>query len=268
MYQALEKQGLDLRIVRPRDWRIELRDMEKVIDRKTKLVALSLVSMNTGFQHDLKAVCDLAHSRGAYVYADIVQAAGAIPVDVRATGVDFCACASYKWLMGDMGLGFLYVREDLLGRVVHRVQYSYRQLRRFQDHIYPFDPPAKTVASWEQGTDAGAHFEVGTISNTTVACLTHSLKYIQQIGVDKIQAHALTMTRRLQKELPRLGFEPLTPPESRSPIVTFVVKDPASASARLKKANVGVKLGGRLMRISPSVYNDQKDIDRLLNALS
>jgi selenocysteine lyase/cysteine desulfurase len=268
LYQALQKQGLDLRIVLPRDWRIELADLDKVIDQKTKLVALSLVSASTGFQHDLKAVCDLAHSRGAYVYADIVQAAGAIPIDVHASGVDFCACASYKWLMGDMGLGFLYVREDLLDRVVRRVQYGYRQLRGWQDHIFPYNPPADTPLTWQQTTGAGAHFEVGTISNTTVACLSHSLKYIQQIGVGNIQAHAQSMTQRLQKELSRLGFQSLTPPETRSPIVTFVVKDPAGTAARLQKANVSVRLGDHLIRISPSVYNDQADIDKLLNALS
>jgi hypothetical protein len=58
--------------------------------------------MRNGFEHDLKAVCDLAHSRGAKVYADAGQAVGAVPVDVRASGVDFLACSSYKWLMGDI----------------------------------------------------------------------------------------------------------------------------------------------------------------------
>jgi selenocysteine lyase/cysteine desulfurase len=268
LYQSLQKQGLDLRIVMPRDWRIRLADLEKVIDRKTRLVALSLVAANTGFRHDLKAVCELAHSRGAYVYADVVQAAGAIPFDVRASGIDFCACSSYKWLMGDMGLGFLYVREDLLDRVVRRVQYGYRQLRGWQEHIYPYNPPADTPLTWQQAAGAGAYFEVGTISNTTVACLSHSLAYIQKLGVERIQAHAQSMIQRLQKELPRMGFKSLTPADAGSPIATFVVEDPAAAGARLEKANVSVRLSGHLMRVSPSVYNDQADIDKLLNALS
>jgi len=54
-----------------------------------------------------------------------VQAVGAVPVDVRASGVDFLACSSYKWLMGDMGLGFLYVRGDRLDRL-ERTQYGFR----------------------------------------------------------------------------------------------------------------------------------------------
>src|SRR5215471_1739589 len=129
-YGELARQGLELRIARPnKDWRIDLDSLSKLIDGKTRLVAVSLVSMINGFQHDLKALCDLAHSRGAKVYADAVQAVGAIPVDVHASGVDFLACSSYKWLMGDMGLGFLYVREDLLDGLP-RTQYGFRQLTR------------------------------------------------------------------------------------------------------------------------------------------
>lgn len=106
--QALQlKAGLDLRVVKPREWRIELKDFERAIDKKTRLVEVSLVAMDNGFQHDLKAICDMAHANGAYVYADIVQAAGTTPIDVRASDVDFCACSSFKWLMGDFGLGFL-----------------------------------------------------------------------------------------------------------------------------------------------------------------
>ena len=71
--QALQqKDGLDLRVVKPREWRIELKDLERAVDKKTRLVEVSLVAMDNGFQHDLKAVCDMAHASGAYVYADIV----------------------------------------------------------------------------------------------------------------------------------------------------------------------------------------------------
>ena len=72
-------------------------------------------------------MCDPAHARGAYVYADIVQAAGNTPLDVRASGLDFAACSKFKWLMGDFGLGFLYVKEELLDRVLGRTQYGYYQ---------------------------------------------------------------------------------------------------------------------------------------------
>ena len=266
-YGEFARRGLDVRIVRPRDGRIELGDLDKVIDSKTKLVAVSLVSMVNGFQHDLKKLCDLAHSRGALVYVDAVQALGAVPFDVRASNVDFCASASYKWLMGDMGLGFLYVREDLLDRL-HRSQYGFRQVE-VQYHIFPYDPPGSTVMDWTQAKDAGGHFEVGTVANGTVACLSYSLDYIKRLGVGKkIQAHRQPLLRRIQKEMPRLGFEPMTPLDSTSPIVTFAKKDTQETLRRLKRANIDIAVYPHRVRISPSVYNDQSDVDKLLEALS
>ncbi len=268
LYGSLREQGVDVRVVKPRDWRIDLRDLEQAIDRNTKLVAISLVSYLNGFEHDLKAVCDLAHAHGAHVYADIIQAAGAVPIDVQAAGVDFCACASYKWLMGDFGLGFFYVREDLLDRVMPRVQYGWRQLESFEYHMLPYDAPGSFPATWQAVAGAPGHFELGSFSRTAEACLTVSLKFIRQLGVENIQAHARSLTERLQRELPRLGFAPLTPNESRSPIVTFVAKDPEAVVRRLARAKVEVKVAQHYMRISPSVYNDQQDVDRLLEALS
>jgi selenocysteine lyase/cysteine desulfurase len=258
LYRSLQAQGLDVRFVKPRDGRIEIADLETAVDRNTKLIAISLVSQVNGFQHDLKAVCDLAHSYRAYVYADIVQAVGAVPIDVAATNVDFCGCSSYKWLMGDMGLGFLYVREDLLDQAVRRVQFGSRQIGNYENHAFPCEPLTGTAG----------HFEVGSISETAVAALSYSLPFIQRFGVDRIQAHAQSLTARLQKELPRLGYSPATPPETKSPIVSFVVPEPKVTAAWLERANIDVKIDQRLMRVSPSVYNDHTDIDKLLNALS
>ena len=80
----LKKRGLDVRIVKPtRDYRIDLKDLERAVDRKTKLIEVSSASMYNGFQHDLEAVCRLAHAHGAYVYADIIHSAGAEPFDVK-----------------------------------------------------------------------------------------------------------------------------------------------------------------------------------------
>jgi selenocysteine lyase/cysteine desulfurase len=268
LYRSLAAQGVDVRFVKPRNWRIEMADLEQAIDRRTKLVAVSLVSYLNGFQHDLKAVCELAHAHGAYVYADLVQAAGAVPIDVRATGVDFCACGSHKWLMADMGLGFLYAREDLLDKVLRRTQFGSRQTSEYRNHVFPYDLTPDGAATWKPVGGTSGHFEVGTISQATVAALSHSLPYIQNLGVENIQTHTQALVGRLQSELPRLGFSSVTPADAKSPIASFVVKDPEAVAARLAKANVDVKIDQHLMRVSPSVYNDQTDIDRLLSVLS
>jgi selenocysteine lyase/cysteine desulfurase len=264
----LKKQGLDLRMVMPRDGRIDMQDLERVVDRKTKLIEVSLVSMYNGYQHDLKAVCDLAHAHGAYVYADIIQGVGAVPFDVRATGVDFAATATYKWLMGDFGLGFLYVREGLLGSVIQRPHWSYESASDTDIHLSPYDPQYPTPVTWTPGTDASRYFELGTMANGVAAALRVSLPYIQRLGVENIQAWRQPLLKKLQTEMPRLGFTSQTPTESTSPIITFAHKGAEPINKKLQAAQVSVRVAPYYMRIAPSIYNDLHDVERLLDALS
>ena len=268
LYGELARRGVDVSIIRPRDWRIDLADIEHAVRRDTRLVAISLVSWYNGFQHDLKAVCDIAHAKGAHVYADIIQAAGNTPIDVKATGVDFCACSSFKWLMGDFGLGFLYVREELLDRVVQRTQVGYQQAD-VTSHYLPSDPPADTPVTWTFHPDAGGYFEVGTYAQAVVNALSVSLPYLRRLGVEKIQAYRRPMLERLHDEMPRLGFTAITPRETPSALIAFTMPGAERRFAgRLSAAKVSVSLSGDRMRISPSIFNDQRDIERLLDALS
>ena len=265
----LKKRGLDLRIVAPReDGRIDMKDLERVVDRNTKLVEVSLVSMYNGFQHDLKAVCALAHAHGAYVYADIIQGVGAVPLDVRATGLDFAATSSYKWLMGDFGLGFLFIKEELLGSVIRRPHWSYESAPDTNIHTSPLDPQFPTPVTYTPGSDASTYFQLGTMASGVAAALGVSIPYIQRLGVERIQDYRQPMLRRLQQELPRLGFRPQTPLDSTSPIVTFAHKDAATISKKLDAARVNVRVADYWMRIAPSVYNDMHDVERLLEALA
>jgi len=269
----LKKQGLDVRIVRPtKEFRIDIKDLEKVVDRNTRLIEVSSIAMYNGFQHDLKAVCDLAHSVGAYVYADIIHSAGAVPFDVRATGVDFAACSSFKWLMGDFGLGFIYAKEELLPRLL-RSQIGYQQLSRMAGHFPPFDPEAeKAPVSWEHRPDAKGHFEIGTIGGGIAAGLATSLEYIKNLGVANIEAHRIPLLKKLHDEVPKLkhGFVPVTPPESTGGVITFAKQDVGRGDLprKLQAARVNVRFSVHWMRLSPSVYNDMKDVDRFLEALA
>lgn len=268
LYGELAKQGLGLTIVRPRDWRIQIDDIAAAIGPRTRLVAVSLVSWYNGFQHDLAAVCELAHTRGAYVYADIVQAAGNTPIDVQASGVDFCGCSSFKWLMGDFGLGFLYVREDLLDRVVRRTQVGYQQAET-EMHYLASDPPAEQPVTWTLHQDASGHFEVGTYSQATVNALSVSIPYLQKLGVANIQAYRQPLLRRLHEALPRLGWTVITPPESGSALISFTLPGAEQRfGARLKAAKVSVSLYGDRMRVSPSLFNGADDVEALIAALS
>jgi selenocysteine lyase/cysteine desulfurase len=264
----LQKQGLDLRVVKARDYRIDMADLERMVNNKTKLVQVSLVAMYNGFQHDLKAVCDLAHAHGALVYADIVQAAGAVPIDVRATGIDFAACSSFKWLMGDFGLGFLFASERAMEQV-KRSQWGYHSTADMTGHFGPFDPEsAKTPVSWTLSNDASGMFEVGSIGGSVQASVAASLAYIQELGVANIQAHRQPLLKKLRDEMPKLGYPVLTPAGTTSPIITFGTKDGATVQKKFVAANCNIRVSDYWIRFSPSVYNDVGDVERALGALA
>jgi len=260
--------GLDLRIVMPReDGRIDMADLERVVDRNTRLIEVSLVAMVNGFQHDLKAVCDLAHAHGAFVYADIIQAAGAVPIDVRESGVDFAACSGFKWLMGDLGLGFLYVRKDLIGRVLRRTQTGYHSVSRYATHFLPHDPPGDAPFSWTFGRSASAHYEVGSVAGSARAALAASIPYLRGLDVRRIEAHRQPMLRLLREEMPRLGYGCITPEGCTGPIITFSTEDGSVARERFARAGVDVRVADNYVRFSPSVFNDVADVERALGVL-
>ncbi|MBB6250845.1 aminotransferase class V-fold PLP-dependent enzyme [Nitrospirillum iridis] len=267
LYEEMQRHGVEVSWVRPKDGRILLADMKQAIRKDTKLVALSLVSTINGFEHDLKAVCDLAHANGALVYADIIHAAGCVPVDLKGCGVDFAACASYKWLMGDFGLGFIYASKAARAHLA-RTEYGYYGISAFKPHIYPFDPPGEMIADYAYADTAEGTFAHGTHAHTVIAQLDHSLDYILGVGVPAIQAHAQTLVGRLKRELPQLGYTLMTPPEATTPLVTCAYENARDKlGPKLAAAKIKMTVSGNRFRVTPSVFNDHTDIDRLLAAL-
>ena len=258
MYKELEKKGVELRIVKHRNWAIDVKDVDRAIDRNTRLVSLALVSNVNGFMHDAKSVSALAHARGAYVFADIIQAVGAVPVDVKALGIDFASAGTYKWLMGERGLGFLYVREDLQGTVLPTTRYGHRQVANFN----------RAELTWEPLPGA-AKYETGGIGVLLAACVSAGIDYVQALGLDKIHAHARQLTDRLQKELPPLGYKALTPHGNETPILAFELKDAAATSKALQAGKVAATViaNENRLRLSVSVFNTHEDIDRVVEVL-
>lgn len=267
-YDQLGKAGMDVVTLRATpEGRIDMGQMAAAVNDRTRLVAISLVSTTNGFEHDLKAVCDLAHAHGAMVYADIVHAAGAVPVDLRASGVDLAACSSYKWLMGDFGLGFLYARKEIQPKL-KRPWWGYHQVAKFQSHVFPYDPPGASVADTAAADSATGIFGMGTTSWTGVVQLEHSLGMLNDIGVGAIQAWRQPMVDAVQAELRRRGYEPMTPLGSKTPLVAFALKDArAKLGDLLKAANIRMTVSQNRFRVSLAVFNDMNDVDRLLAVL-
>jgi selenocysteine lyase/cysteine desulfurase len=268
MYQELAKRGVSVAVLpMTTEGRIDLNRLESSLDARNQLVAISLVSMVNGFEHDLRTVCDIAHRKGALVYADAVQGAGAVPIDVRASGVDFLACSTFKWLMGDFGFGFLYVRQDLLPHL-QRSEFGFRQFRSFEYHLFPTDPPSSKpyVAVPEDGTATG-YFEIGTLGSPGRCAAAASIEAILATGVVEIQRRRQPLIERLRTQL-STRYKPLTPTDSTSSIIAFALDDAEQKlQAPLESESITIALYKDRFRISPSVYNTQNDVTRLLDVL-
>ncbi len=267
MYTDMKRRGVDVTWVKiTKDGRISLDDIDKAIVKgKTRLVAISATSFVNGFQHDVKRVCEMAHAKDVMVYADIIQAAGNVPVDVKDWGVDATCCATYKWLMSS-GTAFLYVRKASQARM--RPPYSHwTQFTTLPTtHMYPFDTPASEIVdTYTPKPGAPGMFSMNYEPNhATLAGLEYSLPYILNIGAANIQAHAQPLISRLKEELARRGYPLLTPVDARSPIVTVAVDNSERLAPVFRAANVSVTTRWNHIRIAASVFNDMNDVERLL----
>ena len=266
-YGEMAKAGMPLTVIAPRENRIDYDEVDRAIGPKTRLVAVSLVSSPTGYKHDLKRLCEIAHAKGALVYADVIQAVGAIPFDVKESGVDFCCAGHYKWLMGEFGAAFLYVRGDRL-QTLKRTQIGWRGVRGDQSHVLPGDPPGPAIGDWTLRDDTAGTFEVSTASWGGLAATVGSLEYIRDIGVERMDAYRRPMLERLQEALPRHGFVSLTPPDAQGPSVVFYKPGLShEAAGRLETAKIYVTLTADKVRISPSIYNDMAEVERVIAVL-
>lgn len=270
-------QGLDVRVVKHRDWKIDLKDMERAVDSKTRLIAVSLVSSVNGHIENVKALSDLAHSHKAYLFADIIQGCGATPIDVKAMGIDFASTAMYKWLQGEHGFGFLYIKEDLAGTVVKPTEFTGHP--DFNYSPWTSTPKPGQPALINHAASGVASFDCGTQSVITYAAQFEALRYIEKLGVANIRAHADRLIARLQKELPPLGYTPITPKGAESSIVTFLCKDAEAVRRKIRASKAKISITGpnsaltvgrfgNHVRFSVSVFNNDQDINTILEVLA
>ena len=268
-YAQLAERGVDVVVLRAGpDGSIAPTAFEAALTDDTRLIAVSLVSMVNGFVHDLDAICRMAHDRDVPVYADVIHAVGAMPFDVRASGVDFCSAASYKWLMGEQGLGFLYARADRLPTLV-RPWFGHYQLARRESLGFPHPDQGADYVDFAHEDSARGMFAMGSQANIVAALLDDSLDYIHAVGPERIAAHRRPLIERLQERLPSAGFARLTPPGTDSPLVSFRHDgNTERLDAALAAARLTIRVASHHVRISPSVFNDMDDIDRLVDVLA
>ena len=255
LYRTLEKtRGVELRIAKNRNGVVDASDFEPLVDARTRLVSVAWVSHRNGWRHDMRAIADVAHAKGALFYTDAIQAVGMFPVDVRASGVDCLCTGSYKWLLGGWGVAPFYVRAGVGDRLRLDRFGEMHAGRELPDQSYEIDPTTK-------------RFDYSSRAFGDVYTLSAGLTYLEKVGVARIEAHTVdTLGRRLQEGLARQGHRLFTPPGNRSSIVTFYTTKPeADVRSAFQAAKVEVTVRTEMVRVSAALFNNTDDVDRCLD---
>lgn len=257
----LRRRGVEARIARHQNGRIEPKDLAALIDSRTRVVALSHVAWINGLRHDLAAIAEICRSAGAYLCVDAIQSLGALPVDVR-DGIDFMAAGSHKWLMAPLGLGVFYCRRELIGRFSPPYLGWQSDDRGLSSQDYEFRE------SFAAGPTA-QRFNHGNVNLAAVHGLAAALEMLSEFGWDNVFARNRMLSNRLVSRLENGGAAFLSPldPGMRSNIVNVVPRDLAGAMSNLAQANVAVSSRGGGVRISPSVFNTEAEIDTAVEIL-
>jgi cysteine desulfurase/selenocysteine lyase len=255
LYRHLqETRGVEMRVARHRAGRVDVGDVEPLVDRRTRLVSVAWVSHQNGFRHDMRPLADLAHRVGAVFYTDAIQAVGMFPIDVKAAGVDALCCGTYKWVLGSFGVAPFYVRRELLDRIRLDRFGALHVEKELDDHRFQLYQTAK-------------RFDYATLPFSEIYQLGAGLAFLQRVGVERIEAHTVALAETLRGGLAALGYRMFTPEGNRSSIVTYYVsKDAATLNAAFARASIDVTVRGPLgqVRVSPALFNTRDDIARFL----
>lgn len=257
---ALQQRGVTVRFVKPRNGRIDLNDLDVAL-AGARLLAISWVQYSNGFKIDLDALSRLCQRRGVLLSLDAIQGVGALPIDLSATPVDFCAFGAHKWLLSPEGVGVLYVN----GRVRDLLQPANVGWLGVDWRDYTeFDYETPLFAS-------AARFEEGTRSLVGIAGLERSLGLLLDAGQANIADHLLRLTDHLAHHLLTMGYRILTPLEHdyRSGILAFAHPQRGAQELfdALRKARIVCALREGGVRLSPHLYNTIDDMDAVVDAL-
>lgn len=254
LYRELERtHGITLRIVPAEDGAAGAEAFARHMDARTRMLSVAWVSHQNGYRHDMAPLAALAKRHGAWFYSDGVQAVGMFPNDVKAAGVDVMTSGTYKWLLGSYGVAPCYIRRELVPRIPLDRFGALHVEKELGDHRYQIFSSAK-------------RFDYATPAFGPIYQLGAALTYLQKVGVGKIETHTVGLADRLNRGLRAQGRMVLTPLGNASSIVSFRTDPAADPGGFYTKAGVDVSVreGGRMVRVSPALYNTADDIDRFL----
>lgn len=259
-WMHLADRGVETRRVPTKEGQVDLDRLNAACDQRTRIVAVSWVGYSSGWRHDVGALAEIAHRHGALLFLDAIQALGVFALDVRQSPVDFLAADGHKWLLGPEGAGIFFTRREHLGllrplgigwnSVVHAHDFSRIELNL---------------------KDSAARYEGGSPNTAGMLALGASMKLLAEFGPPKLAQRVLELTDSACLRLAEIGARVVSDrsPEHKSGIVTFELpgRDPQAVRQSCLEQGVVLSCRAGRLRISPHAYNNDADLDRLIDAL-
>jgi selenocysteine lyase/cysteine desulfurase len=213
----------------------------------------------------VRQIAAIAHERGALMFVDAIQGLGAFPLNVEDAGIDFLAADGHKWLLGPEGAGIAYIRREHLNRL-RPLGVGWHSVPPTQDYTHIELNLRPTAARYEGGSQ----------NNAGMLALGASLNLLVDCGIDGIAASILDITDRACERLAEIGAKIVSDRrpdhrggEQRSGIVSFEMpdRDPLAVKRHCLRQDVVFGCRAGRLRISPHAYNNEEDLDRLVDAL-
>ena len=298
-WEALEERGVRIQVVeiREEDCTLDMDDLARKINPRTKVVAVGYASNAVGTINDVKTVVRLAHEVGAMAYIDAVHYAPHGPIDVRELDCDFLACSTYKFFGPHMGV--LYGKREHLARLQpYKLRANTNNVpQRWEWGTLNHELLGGVAACVDYLADLGRHSS-GTSMNhmeTAGGRLAEQSSATRREAIlsayHTIHIHERDLMRRMLaglSEIPGLRLYGISDParlDARCP--TFAVRIPRHSPLELasKLGNqkiftwdgnyyalnlterLGVEQDGGFLRIGLVHYNTQDEVDRVLRAL-
>jgi selenocysteine lyase/cysteine desulfurase len=254
----LERKGVVIKRVRSEYGKDFSDSLMEAVDDKTRAVAASFVGWIDGFRLDLAKIGRFCRDRKIVFAVDAIQGVGAADLDVNASQISFLACGGFKWLMSPNGTGFIYVRKELLPELESRYV-SYLSVTA----------GSEALAFRIRLKDDATRFRLGSISDIGIAAMDRSLDMILRTGIGNIQDQIGGLNRYAAEKLVEKGYTLISDisSEHRSGILTFRNDNTREKYRALIRKGIIVSLRNQWIRMSPHFYNNQEDIDRMLDAL-
>lgn len=254
-----DKFGVELRLAKEKNGRIDLDEFISLIDANTRIVSISFVQFSSGFRADLERISEAARKHDALFAVDIIQGFGALPLDLSLA--DIACGASHKWLCSPEGCGIIYL-SDKAREIIEPTLVGWISVETpwdFDDYEQNFKP---TALAWESGTSSASLFYG----------LEQSLKLLNETGAENIANHLENLTDFLCESLAGKNYDIISSREKgeKSQIVCIKHRGGLTSTQitkQLEAESVIVAPRGDRLRIAPHFFNNQEDIERLLEVL-